>query len=261
MPWINVRPEDTPKGRVTTVEIDNEAKRNAVHAEAAQELQQTFEDLARDESLRVVVLRGAGDKAFVAGADVNVMQHLSTPEAARDFITSLHLAIQAIRDLPVPTIARMTGACFGAGVEIAAACDMRIGDESVVIGMPEVKVGIPSVIEAALLPGLIGDGKTREMLLTGMNYDAREAFSMGYLQRLVSHDALDHTIRGHVRHIFESGPLAVRSQKALINKWAALDLEQAIAAGIEHFGAAYETDEPQTFMAPHLASRKKDKTS
>jgi len=260
MSWINARHDDTPQGRVTTVEINNEAKRNAIHAEAAQELQQVFEELASDPNLRAVILRGAGEKAFIAGADINVMQNLASPDEARAFITSLHLAIKAIRELPVPTIARMSGACFGAGLEIAAGCDMRIGDESTVIGMPEVKVGIPSVIEAALLPGLIGNGRTREMLLTGMNYSAHEALSMKFLQRLVTHDRLDETIQEHIKHILESGPLAVRAQKALITKWSKLDLDRAIQAGIDDFAAAYETDEPQTYMAPHLARRKKETT-
>ena len=259
MSWINAHHEDTPRGRVTTVEINNEAKRNAVNVEVALELRQVFEELAVDPDLRAVILRGAGDKAFIAGADINVMQNLASPDEARAFITSLHLAIKAIRELPVPTIARLSGACFGAGLEIAAGCDMRIGDESTVIGMPEVKVGIPSVIEAALLPGLIGGGRTREMLLTGMNYSAQEALSMNFLQRLVSHDRLDATIQDHINHILESGPRAVRAQKALINKWTGLDLEDAIQAGIEHFAEAYETDEPQTYMAPHLARRKNKK--
>jgi len=257
MAWINIINVDSSEGRVVTVEIDNEAKRNAVHADVARELQQTFESLADDQNLRAVILRGAGEKAFVAGADIKVMQHLTSPDEARAFINSLHLAIKAIRECPVPTIARMTGACFGAGVEIAAGCDMRIGDESVIIGMPEVKVGIPSVIEAALLPDLIGWGRTREMLLTGINYDAHEALSMGYLQRLVTPELLDETVAHHVQHILESGPLAVRSQKALIDKWPDLDLAGSVNAGIDHFAASYETDEPQVYMAPHLAKSKK----
>ena len=93
--------------------------------------------------------------------------------------------------------------------------------------------------------------------LTGMNYSAHEALSMKFLQRLVTQDRLDETIQGHVQHILDSGPLAVRSQKALIEKWSALDLDQAVAAGIDHFGLAFETDEPLRYLEPHLARRKK----
>lgn len=249
--WIELQIENHPGGKIATVSIDNQAKRNAISPAVIADLQRVFQTLATDDELRVVILRGAGDKAFAAGADITVMRGLD-PDKARAFITSLHLAIDAIRKLPVPVIGQLHGYCFGAAVEIAAACDFRIGDETLVIGMPEVKVGIPSVIEAALLPRLIGWGKAREMLLTGANYSAREAMDMGFLQKLTKPEDLEHQVRIRVDHILESGPLAVRSQKALLARWEDADLAEAIAAGIEHFGQAFETDEPGIMMASRL---------
>jgi len=131
---------------------------------------------------------------------------------------------------------------------------MRIGDETVVIGMPEVRVGIPSVIEAALLPRLVGWGKAREMLLLGGTYDARESAEMGVLQKLVPATGLDVAVEDWISQILSNGPRAVRSQKSLITKWETLDLPQSIAVGIEHFAEAFQSDEPGTMLASALKS-------
>ncbi len=244
---IDLKIENRPLGRVAFVFIDNQAKANAISPAVIEDLQCAFDDLASDAQLRAVVLGGAGEKGFTAGADITVMETLD-PQSARAFITSLHGAIDRIRNCPVPVIGRLHGYCFGAGLEIAAACDFRAGHENLVIGMPEVKVGIPSVIEAALLPLLIGWGKTREMLLTGASYSAAEAYQMGLLQKLSPPGDLDRGIETWLDHILESGPLAVRSQKALMAKWETMVPADAIDEGIAHFGAAYKTDEPKNMM-------------
>jgi enoyl-CoA hydratase/carnithine racemase len=237
-------------GQVAWVAIDHAQRRNAISPGVISSLKAAFDDLAGNEKLRAVVLAGDG-RTFAAGADVRVLAGL-TPDTARAFITNLHEAIDAVRCLPVPVIARLTGHCLGAAVELAAACDLRIGDNSVVIGMPEVRVGLPSVIEAVLLPALIGPGRAREMLLTGRNYNAIEAEAMGYLQTLTGPDALDAAIDGRLRDVLASGPRAVRSQKALLNAWQEPGMAEAIAISIDAFAAAYETDEPAEMLAPHL---------
>ncbi len=248
---VSVTVTDHPQGRVARAAIDNQAKRNAISPAVADDLVRAFEALAEDDAMRAVVLTGAGDRAFSAGADIGAMQGLD-PEGARDFITGLHRAIDAIRRFPVPVIGRLRGYCLGGALEVAAACDFRVGDESVVIGMPEVRVGIPSVIEAALLPRLIGWGKTREMLLLGGTYDARESYEMGILQKLVPADDLDAAVEAWLAQILANGPCALRSQKALMAKWERHGLAESIEAGIEHFAAAFECDEPGTMMAPYL---------
>ena len=241
--------EARAEGRVAWVTINRPQKRNAISAAVAGALADGFARLARDDALRAVVLTGAGDRAFSAGADVAAMRDLD-PAGARAFIAGLHRAVDAVRRCPVPVIGRLRGHCLGGALELAAACDMRIGDGSVVVGMPEVRVGIPSVIEAALLPGLIGWGKTREMLLLGGTYDAEESLRMGLLQKLVAAEALDAAVESWLAAILANGPRALRAQKALLAEWEALDLERAIAAGIERFAAAFESDEPAKMMAP-----------
>ena len=108
-----------------------------------------------------------------------------TPKQAHEVHTWVHHACDAIRALPVPVIARVNGYCFGAGMEIAASCDMRIGVTTAKFGMPEVRFGIPSGMEACLLPQLIGWGKTRELVYTGDHIDAAEAYRCGFLEKLV----------------------------------------------------------------------------
>ncbi|MEM1198193.1 MAG: enoyl-CoA hydratase-related protein [Pseudomonadota bacterium] len=244
------------QGRVATVTIDNQPKRNAISPDIARGLAATFTALSQDDRLRAVVLTSAGEQAFSAGADVNVMKHLD-PASARAFITGLHEAIAAVRRCPVPVIGRLRGYCFGGALELAAGCDMRIGDESVVVGMPEVKVGIPSVIEAALLPGLVGWGKAREMVLLGGTYSAEESLAMGLLQKLVPAAELDDAVSAWVNQLLGNGPRAVRIQKRLLADWERQRLDHAIAASIDRFAAAFESDEPTTMMQAALAARKR----
>jgi enoyl-CoA hydratase/carnithine racemase len=251
---VEVQLEDRAAGRIAWVTMDNQRRLNAGSSELIDRLQAAFEELAADNDLRAVVLTGAGDRAFMAGADLNDLAGLE-PESGRHFITQLHRAAAAIRALPVPVIGRLRGFCLGAGLEVAAACDFRVADGSFVMGMPEVKVGLPSVIEAALLPRLIGWGKTRELLLTGANFDAEEALAMHFIEKLVPAAELDAWVEVWLDRILAAGPLAVRAQKALIGRWEELDLAAAIEAGIDTFAEAYESDEPNRMLAPFMKSK------
>ena len=156
---------------VATLLIDRATRRNALDSATVQALTHAARGLQSAPSLRAVVLRSAGDAAFSAGADVTELTSL-TADSARPFITRIHDACAALRDIPVPVIARIQGHTLGAGLEIAAACDIRIASGTARFGMPEVRLGIPSVVEAALLPSLIGWGRTRWLLLTGQTIDA-----------------------------------------------------------------------------------------
>jgi enoyl-CoA hydratase/carnithine racemase len=170
------------------------------------------------------------------------------------FITLVHRTCDCLRALPVPVIARVNGYALGAGLEVAAACDLRIASTNAVFGMPEVKVGIPSVVEAALLPGVIGWGRTRELLLFGENIDAATALAWGLVEQVVAVDALDAAVEARLAALLSAGPQAVRLQKALIRRWEDLTLSQAVRAGIESFTQAYATDEPKRMMS-HFGKR------
>ncbi|PCJ61986.1 MAG: enoyl-CoA hydratase [Candidatus Hydrogenedentota bacterium] len=248
--------EHGDKGRVARVMMHNPARLNVLDTSMATQLAQSMKDVVQEEKLRAVVVTGAGDRAFIGGADIHEFSQLN-PDSARTFITNIHLACQAIRDCPVPVIARIHGYCLGAGMEVAAACDMRIATIDSLFGMPEVQVGVPSVIEAALLPRIIGWGKTNELLLTGQTITAHEAKDFGFVERLVSTHALDMHLQEWIDDIVIAAPNAVRSQKKLIRTWEDVPLDQAIEAGIDVFSEAFETDEVQRFTAPFLNKKKK----
>ena len=248
------RPDGPGAGRVARLFIDRAAKRNAIGPGVIAGLRDACAELAAENDLRAVVLAGAGGRTFAAGADVNTMAGL-TPDSARAFIAALHEAIDAVRRLPVPVIAAIRGHCLGAAVELAAACDFRAGDTTAVIAMPEVRVGIPSVIEAALLPGLIGWGAAREMLLTGREYGAAEAAQIGFLQKMTAPAELDAAVDEWLDAILACGPTAVRTQKALLNRWQEMSLTEAVAVSIDAFAGSFENDEPARMLAQALKPR------
>lgn len=220
------------------------------------ELTEVFRKLAANEALRAVVLTGAGEKAFSGGVDVEEMSGLM-PSQAKAFITRLHLVCQAIRDLPVPVIARIQGYALSGAMEVAASCDLRISGESARFGMPEVRLGIPSVIEAALLPRLVGWGWTRRLLLLGEVISAREALGCGFVERVVPDGELDRAVEDWVSMLVKAGPAAIREQKALIQKWEDASISDSISYGIEAFHRAYEAGEPQRMMRAFLEGRRK----
>jgi enoyl-CoA hydratase/carnithine racemase len=205
-----------------------------------------------------VVLTGAGERAFIGGADLYELQAFCA-DSARLYITRLHQACKAIRDCPVPVIGRINGFCLGAGLEIAASCDMRVAADGAVFGMPEVHMGLPSVIEAALLPGLIGWGKTREILLTGETFPAEDALAMGFVQKLVPASGLDAAVDHWLDAICRTTPAASRNQKALMNRWERVSVEEGIYAGINALAEAYTTGEPQAAIGAFFAAKAKSK--
>src|SRR5262245_23237425 len=258
-PAVTVRIDERGTGPVAFVTVDNQRRLNCLSTTLTLELAAAFARLGpgpgRDERVRAVVLTGAGDRAFVGGADLNELASLN-PDTARLFITRLHKACQAIRDCPVPVIGRIGGFCLGAGLELAASCDFRAAAEGGQFGMPEVQMGIPSVIEAALLPGLIGWGRTREMLLTGGLYSAAEALAMGLVQKVVPPERLDAAVEAWLEAICKATPEAIRSQKALMNRWERVSVAEGTLAGIDALSAAYETGEPQAAIQAFLVSKK-----
>ena len=252
---VELAVEETAKGRVARLALSNPKKLNALSPTLVAALAARAGELARDDGLRVVVLSGAGRRAFAAGADLGVLTELDEA-SGRAFITALHRAIDAVRRLPCPVIAMLRGYCFGGAMELAAACDMRIADTTLVAGMPEVRVGIPSVIEACLLPRLVGWGKASELLMTGENIDAAEALRVDFVQRLCPPEELEEQTRRWIEAILAAGPGAVRAQKRIMRGWEELPEAEAIAASIGEFAAMFPTGEPAEFMRPFTERRK-----
>lgn len=243
-------------GHIAHVTINNPEKRNALGMAGKRAIANAFSSLSRDEKLRAVVLTGAGEKSFIAGADLAEMKDLSVEEAEEEH-TLTHYACDSIRRCPVPVIARVNGYCFGAGMELAASCDMRASADHAKFGMPEVRVGLPSGMEAALLPSLVGWGRAAELVLTGDVFDATEMYQSGFLQKLVPAAELDAAVEKWIQSILISGPRAVRLQKSLLRDWERLSLADSIRRGIEMCVEARRSDEPSRLMAAFLVRKRK----
>ena len=232
---------------VATVTINRPAKLNAMSRDVVRGLIDATDALRINASVRAVVLRGAGTRAFVGGADIHDLAALDAADAEA-FITQVHLACDGFRRLPVPVIARIQGHALGAGLELAAASDLRVASTDSWFGMPEVRIGVPSVVEAALLPHLIGWGRTRMLVLTGDPVDAATALAWGLIEDLVKADQLDAAVERLLKPILASGRKALRLQKELILQWENLPTRDAVQAGIRSFRASFESDEPRRMI-------------
>jgi len=255
-PRVDLRLDPRAGGMVGYLTVDNRTKLNTLDRALMSEFVEKVEALQAYDALRALVLAGAGDKAFIGGASIPEMAVLDR-DSAEGFITLVHRTCDALRQLPVPVIARLDGYALGAGLEVAVSCDLRVASARARFGMPEVKVGIPSVIEAALIPRLIGFGHARELLMLGETIDAETALRWGLVERVVGHDTLDREIETIVAAILAAGPQAVRQQKTLMRAWEGLPVDRAIAAGIDAFVRAFETDEPKRMLSA-FAKRKRD---
>ena len=240
---MSVRVRRQRNGAIAIVSIDNVARLNCLGQAQIAAFTEAVTALADEPDLRVLVVTGEGERAFMGGADLHELATLNPPRA-RDFLTQIHRMCKVLRDLPVPVIARVNGFCLGAGLEVMAACDLHIASENATFGMPEVKIGLPSVVEAALLPQLIGWGRTKLLLYTGDTIDASTAMEWGLVEQVVPAAQLDAALDKWLDAIVEAGPNAIRLQKALIREWEALPVSDAIEAGIRCISRAYETEEP-----------------
>jgi len=251
---VGVALERRGAGLVARLVIERAAKLNSLDTPTLEGLAQAVGGLPAE--VRAVVVTGAGERAFAGGANVDELAALD-PVAARAFITRVHRACAALRECPVPVIARVNGYCLGAGLELAAACDLRIAAAHAVFGMPEVRLGIPSVVEAALLPRLVGTGRARWLVMTGETIDAAQALAWGLVERVTPMHELDAAVDRALDALLAAGDAALRAQKRLCKLWEEAPLDDCVRLSIVEFAAAYAGDEPQRMMGEFLAARKK----
>lgn len=237
----------TPKGIVALGKFHGKGALNLVDDKVLLDAERTVDELSSEDGVRCLILEGKNETAFIGGADLKLLRNL-TPSSSATFIRSIHSFCDIIRGSDFPVIAKMRGYCLGAGMEIAAACDVRIGDESVKCGMPEVRVGVPSVVEAALLPGLIGSGKAREIMLRGNIFGSEEALSIGFLQGLTQSSSLNRLVEEIEADILIGGAKAIALQKELFREWDSLSVNEAIEKGVEIFSRSYQSDEPKVMI-------------
>ena len=243
------------RDNVATITICGKARSNALGLSTLEAIIRIGEALRREDALRLVILTGEGERAFIGGADIYEMAEFDQV-SARNFITKVHHANHMFRLLPVPSIARINGYCLGAGMETAAACDLRIGSYNSMYGMPEVQVGLPSVVETTLFSRLIGEGKTRELVYRGHLIDGAEALRIGFLQKLVPPGELDAGMQPWIDDILAADPAAIRAQKRLMETWIDSGVGGGIIASIDALSGAFLTDAPGKRLGAYVQRRK-----
>lgn len=228
-------------GMIATLSMVN--KTNILGFSMIEGLTRVFHDLAADPEVKLIILTGNGENSFIAGADIKTMQSLDVPDAVY-FITQLHHLIKTVRTLDKVVIAAINGHCFGGGLELAICCDFLIASENATFGMQEVALGIPSVIESSMFPFLVGMGKTREFLLLGQAFGAREALACGMINRMVPAEKLMEEAMIWAKKFAQNPAHALALQKQLMNRWlenAGFDI--SIKNGIDAFGIAFGYDQ------------------
>lgn len=244
---------------VVTVEFAGPTSMNLLDSTAIEELTTRLGEAAGDPAARVVVLRGAGDRAFIGGADIKEMAGLDR-DTGEEFIRRLAGLCDAIRSCPAPVIARLAGWCLGGGLEVAMSCDLRMASGDARFGMPEITIGIPSVIHAALMPALIGASRAAWMQLTGEIVDSATAERWGLVHQTVPGDQLDPEISRLASRLAGFGPEAVRKQKRLLTSWFDLPASDAVSDSVGHFAESFLTGEPQHYMTAFLNRRTRKST-
>jgi len=214
---------------VARIFLNRPEKVNALTSELLSTLASAVVGL-KDRQLHLAVLAGRG-KAFCGGADLNELKSLTAGNAGA-FVEKIHRVCKAIRELPVPVVASLHGAVIGGGLEIAAACDLRVAAEGTKFAMPEVKLAIPSVVEAALLPRLMGQGRAAWMVLTGATIDARKALQWGLIEDIGTAELL-------VQQLLSCDGDALKAQKRLLQLWEEAPLATSIPRSIEAFSQAH----------------------
>jgi enoyl-CoA hydratase len=202
-------------GPVATLTIDRPEARNAIDAETIAEIREALVRIRGDDSTRVLIVTGAGDKVFVSGADVRTL----LARTARDVLEAGNNRLfREIEELPIPTIAAVNGFALGGGMELALACDLRIASTNAKMGLPETGLGIlPGAGGTQRLPRIVGLGIAKEMVLTGRILDADEALRVGLVNRVVAPDALVSAAQEWAFKIAERAPVAVRLAKMSLN--------------------------------------------
>jgi len=208
---------------VATITLNRPERHNAIDEEMVLSLQAHLDDVRQDESIRVVVLTGAGEKAFSAGFDIKFMRGLGPLEVRRG-LPRVQALLQELEDFPRPTIAALNGLTVGGGLVLAVACDFRIASSHAVLGVPEVRVGFSPLLGAARrLERVVGLPKAKEIVMLGQLFDAHEAERMGLVNKVVPPERLGDEVAHWARALTEGAPLAMAVAKKTLNLASRLD--------------------------------------
>jgi enoyl-CoA hydratase len=241
---------------IATITIDRPDALNAFNTEMLLELTDRVKELSEDETVRVVIITGAGEKAFIAGADIQEMSE-KDHDGAVAFSRRGHKLCDAIEGMPQPVIAAINGFALGGGCEIAMACDIRLAADTATLGQPEVGLGIPPAWGATQrLPRIVGIGRAKEIIFSGRHLNAEEAREIGLVNAIYPSNQLMDEAKRLAKTYLEKGPQALAASKKLINR----TMETSLATGAIHesklFAAAFNDDEPSEGLEAFLERRK-----
>jgi len=242
--------------RIATITINRPKSLNALNMATMQELSAALEEIARGRDVGVVLLTGAGEKAFVAGADISEMREF-TPLQVLEFSRFGHGVLGKIERLPQPVIGVINGFALGGGCELAMACDILLAADTARFGQPEVNLGIiPGYGGTQRLPRLVGRNIAKEIVLTGEMISAQRAYEIGLVNRVVPQAGLMEAAREMARKILEKAPVALRIAKSVMNRGIDLDLESACALEANAFAVMFSTRDGAEGMSAFLEKRK-----
>lgn len=229
---------------------------NALNAATMYELEDCVEKIAQDDSVKVVIITGSGEKSFVAGADITEMQKMNAIEG-RNWGKVGQRVFAKVENLPQPVIAAVNGFALGGGCELSMACDIRIAAENAKFGQPEAGLGItPGFAGTQRLPRLVGKGIAKELIYTCNIIDANEAYRIGLANKVVPQAELLDTAKAMAKKIMKNAPVAVQMCKAAINEGMDMDLDSGVAYEAEVFGLCFATEDQTEGMTAFVEKRK-----
>lgn len=241
---------------IATIILNRPEALNAFSKEVVEEVLNAIEDAKTDETVRVVVLTGAGEKAFSAGADIKAMKGMNALKARELSLMGEKLCL-ALENLEKPVIAAINGYALGGGLEVAMACDIRIASENARMGQTEINIGlIPGWGGTQRLTRLIGATKAKELIFTGKMVDAKTAEQLGLINMVVPQGNFRETVRQFALELAQKAPVALKVAKALINKGAEASLDVALAMEREGFGVVASTEDLQEGVSAFTEKRK-----
>jgi len=242
--------------RIATITLNRPEALNAFSKEVVSEVLQALEDVRTDGNVRVVVLTGAGEKAFSAGADIKTMKGFNALKARELSLMGERLC-SALENLEKPVIAAINGYALGGGLEVAMSCDLRIASERARMGQTEINIGlIPGWGGTQRLTRLIGRTKAKELVFTGKMIDAKRAEQLGVVNMVFPAEEFREEVRQFAKELAAKAPVALKVAKALINKGADMSLDSAIALEREGFGVVGSTEDLQEGVSAFTEKRK-----
>jgi enoyl-CoA hydratase len=227
------------KAAIATLTVNRPTALNALNREVLEEIARVIREVRHDPSVRVLIVTGAGDKAFVAGADIAAMAKMSAVDGL-DFSRLGHRVMESFEDLPIPVIAAVNGFALGGGLELALACDLIVASDKARFGQPEINLGlIPGFGGTQRLPHRIGHNKARELIMTGDMFDAKTALELGLVNQVVAPGELIETTRKLAEKIASKSAVALRQAKAALRAAFTMEEDAGLRFEQEAFGVVF----------------------